>query len=340
MLKNILSRHKKSVKAKNNKEGQQMIQVENLSKVFDDFTAVDNLSFTVQPGEVLGFLGPNGAGKSTTMKMITGFISPTSGRVKINGQSVALNPLAAQQKMGYLPEGAPAYGEMTVYAFLSFIADVRGLRGADKQQRLNSVVEQVQLSAVLDKTIDTLSKGFARRVGLAQAIMHNPQILILDEPTDGLDPNQKHQVRELIKGLAKDKIVIISTHILEEVSAVCSRALIIDHGRLLLDGKPNELEKHSRHHNAIRLLLADQQYNVKAILSAIERIDSVEVLDERSFMIFPKEGEMLLPEVVRCIDENNWQVENLHLEKGRLEDVFRDVTGFSRDTLAGEHNAI
>ena len=303
-----------------------MIQVENLTKQFDDFTAVDNLSFTVKPGEVLGFLGPNGAGKSTTMKMITGFIEPTKGVVSIFGQSVSEHPQLAQQKMGYLPEGAPAYGEMTVKAFLSFIADVRGLKGEEKERRLATVVEQVQLGSVLSKTIDTLSKGFARRVGLAQAIVHNPEILILDEPTDGLDPNQKHQVRELIKGLAKDKIVIISTHILEEVSAVCTRALIINEGRLLLDGKPDELEKQSRHHNAICLQLANEEQQVEATLKNISGIASVETLGDRTFMLFPEAGQMLLPQVVRILDEKEWEVENLHLEKGRLEDVFRYVT--------------
>jgi len=303
-----------------------MIQVENLTKQFDDFTAVDNLSFTVKPGEVLGFLGPNGAGKSTTMKMITGFIEPTKGVVSIFGQSVSEHPQSAQQKMGYLPEGAPAYGEMTVKAFLSFIADVRGLKGEEKERRLATVVEQVQLGSVLSKTIDTLSKGFARRVGLAQAIVHNPEILILDEPTDGLDPNQKHQVRELIKGLAKDKIVIISTHILEEVSAVCTRALIINEGKLLLDGKPDELEKQSRHHNAICLQLANEEQQVEATLNNISGIASVETLGDRTFMLFPEAGQMLLPQVVRVLDEKEWEVENLHLEKGRLEDVFRYVT--------------
>ena len=309
-----------------------MIQVENLTKQFDDFTAVDNLSFNVAPGEVLGFLGPNGAGKSTTMKMITGFIDPTAGNVSIFGTSVSEHPLAVQKQMGYLPEGAPAYGEMTVIAFLRFIADVRGLSGDIKQQRLDTVIEQVQLSSVLHKTIDTLSKGFARRVGLAQAIIHNPQILILDEPTDGLDPNQKHQVRELIKGLAKDKIVIISTHILEEVSAVCTRALIINQGRLLLDGKPDELEKQSRYHNAICLQLANDEQNVENTLKDIPNVANVESLEDRTYMIFPVNGQMLLPQVVRFLDEKNWEVENLHLEKGRLEDVFRNVTEQSGTT--------
>ena len=306
-----------------------MIRVQNLTKRFDQFTAVNNLSFDVSPGEVLGFLGPNGAGKSTTMKMITGFIEPTQGGVSVCDINVSENPQAVQRIMGYLPEGAPAYGEMTVLAFLNFIAKVRGLTGQDREQRLAKVIDQVELEPVLNKPIDTLSKGFARRVGLAQAIMHDPKVLILDEPTDGLDPNQKHQVRELIKGLAKDKIVIISTHILEEVSAVCSRALIINEGKLLLDGKPDELERQSRHHNAICLQLADEYPEMQQQLASIADIESVELaakLEDRTFMLFPKDGQMLLPEVVRCLDDKQWAVENIHLEKGRLDDVFRQVT--------------
>ncbi|MFT5592454.1 MAG: ABC-2 type transport system ATP-binding protein [Oceanicoccus sp.] len=306
-----------------------MIRVQNLTKRFDQFTAVNNLSFDVSPGEVLGFLGPNGAGKSTTMKMITGFIEPSQGLVSVCDINVSENPQAAQKIMGYLPEGAPAYGEMTVIAFLQFIAKVRGLTGQDRDQRLAKVIDQVELEPVLNKPIDTLSKGFARRVGLAQAIMHDPKVLILDEPTDGLDPNQKHQVRELIKGLAKDKIVIISTHILEEVSAVCSRALIINEGKLLLDGKPDELERQSRHHNAICLQLADEYPEMQQQLASIADIESVELaakLEDRTFMLFPKDGQMLLPEVVRWLDDKQWAVENIHLEKGRLDDVFRQVT--------------
>ena len=303
-----------------------MIRVQNLTKRFEQFTAVNNLSFDVAPGEVLGFLGPNGAGKSTTMKMITGFIEPTSGQVSVYDINVNADPMAVQNIMGYLPEGAPAYGEMTVLAFLQFIADVRGLKGALREERLASVIEQVELTSVLNKPIETLSKGFARRVGLAQAIMHDPKVLILDEPTDGLDPNQKHQVRELIKGLAQDKIVIISTHILEEVSAVCSRALIISEGKLLLDGKPDELERQSRHHNAICLQLAQEHESAQQALASIDKIENVEALPDRSFMLFPQDGQMLLPEVVRWLDDKQWEVENIHLEKGRLDDVFRQVT--------------
>jgi len=297
---------------------------------FDDFLAVNDLSFDVAEGEVLGFLGPNGAGKSTTMKIISGFLTATSGEVSVCGTDVSRDPQKVQEIMGYLPEGAPAYGEMTVAAFLDFIAQVRGFNGEKKRQRIQAVVEQVQLQAVLHQVIDTLSKGFVRRVGLAQAIMHDPKVLILDEPTDGLDPNQKHQVRELIKSLSKDKIVIISTHILEEVSAVCSRALIINKGKLLLDDHPEKLEKQSRYHNAICLQLAEDVSQAVSLLESMANIDSVEQIQERKYMLFPQEGQMLLPDVVRWLDKQNWQVENLHLEKGRLEDVFRQVTSVSQ----------
>ncbi len=222
-----------------------MIEVEHLSKRFADRYAVDDLSFAVAPGEILGFLGPNGAGKSTTMKMITGFLTPTSGTARIMGHDIQTDAVAAKRCFGYLPEGAPGYADMTVAEFLGFIADIRGLRGALKQTRIDAVVADVHLSAVLGQKLETLSKGFRRRVGLAQAILHDPQVLILDEPTDGLDPNQKHEVRKLIQGMAKDKIIIVSTHILEEVEAVCSRAMIIAHGRRLADDTPAALAAQS-----------------------------------------------------------------------------------------------
>jgi ABC-2 type transport system ATP-binding protein len=218
-----------------------MIEVEHLSKRFDDRFAVDDLSFTVKPGEVLGFLGPNGAGKSTTMKMITGFLTPTSGTARIMGHDIQNAPLAAKLCFGYLPEGAPGYSDMTVHQFLGFIADIRGLKGAPRQARIDAVVADIHLNDVLSQKMETLSKGFRRRVGLAQAILHDPQVLILDEPTDGLDPNQKHEVRRLIQGMSKDKIIIISTHILEEVEAVCSRAMIIARGKILADDTPANL---------------------------------------------------------------------------------------------------
>lgn len=220
-----------------------MIQVENLTRHFGSHTAVDNLSFSVAPGEVLGFLGPNGAGKSTTMKMVSGFLRPTGGRVLVFGHDIWQKPIPAKSLMGYLPEGAPAYGEMTVRGFLDFIAAVRGFRGSAKQQAIDAASEKAALRDVMYQTIETLSKGYRRRVGIAQAILHDPQVLILDEPTDGLDPNQKHHVRELIRNLSQEKLVIVSTHILEEVGAVCSRAIIIAKGKLLVDDTPAALEK-------------------------------------------------------------------------------------------------
>jgi ABC-2 type transport system ATP-binding protein len=218
-----------------------MIEIRNLTKRYGALTAVNDISFTVSPGQVLGFLGPNGAGKSTTMKMITGFLAPTSGTISVCGHDVENDPLAAKACMGYLPEGAPSYAEMTVRGFLEFIADVRGLTGDRRRARLDDVIARLQLDSVLEQMIETLSKGFKRRVGLAQALLHDPQVLILDEPTDGLDPNQKHQVRALINDMSKDKIIVISTHILEEVDAVCNRAIIIANGKLLADATPKEL---------------------------------------------------------------------------------------------------
>ena len=222
-----------------------MIQVENLSRQFGDFIAVENLSFSVKPGEVLGFLGPNGAGKSTTMKMLTGFLRPSSGRVVVFEHDMWSNPLPAKKLIGYLPEGAPSYGEMSVYGFLDFIAAVRGFSGAEKTRAIDIAIEKAALGDVVSQTIETLSKGYRRRVGIAQAILHDPRVLILDEPTDGLDPNQKHHVRELIRNLSQEKLVIVSTHILEEVTAVCSRAMIIARGKLLVDDTPAALAARS-----------------------------------------------------------------------------------------------
>jgi ABC-2 type transport system ATP-binding protein len=220
-----------------------MIEIHDLTKRFGSLLAVDGITFTVKRGEVLGFLGPNGAGKSTTMKMITGFLTPTSGTARICGHDVQTEPLNAKRKFGYLPEGAPAYPDMTPAAFLDFIAGVRGLSAAAKSERIAKVVGLVHLEGVLHQRIETLSKGFKRRVGLAQAILHDPQVLVLDEPTDGLDPNQKHEVRTLIREMAPDKAIVLSTHILEEVEAVCTRAMIIARGRILFDGSPADLQK-------------------------------------------------------------------------------------------------
>jgi len=222
-----------------------MIETSNLTKRYGHLTAVDDVSFSVKPGEVLGFLGPNGAGKTTTMRLIAGFLAPTGGSVRVCGFDVEEQPVEAKTKIGYLPEGAPCYGEMTPLSFLNFIADVRRLEGARRKERIDHVIARLHLGKVLYQTIDTLSKGFKRRVGLAQAILHDPEVLILDEPTDGLDPNQKHEVRNLIKTMGANKAIVFSTHILEEVEAVCSRVIIIDRGRIVANGTPQELKARS-----------------------------------------------------------------------------------------------
>jgi len=220
-----------------------LIEIEGLTKRFGGFTAVDGVSFTVARGEVLGFLGPNGAGKSTTMKMLAGFVTPTAGTARITGHDVLTAPIKASRQLGYLPEGAPTYPEMTVLGFLRFVARIRGYRGAELTARVDRAVAMTTLEGVRQQPIETLSKGFKRRVGLAQALMHDPPVLVLDEPTDGLDPNQKHEVRTLIARMAPEKAIIISTHILEEVDAVCTRAIIIAGGRVVADATPAELEK-------------------------------------------------------------------------------------------------
>ncbi|HEX4269500.1 MAG TPA: ABC transporter ATP-binding protein, partial [Steroidobacteraceae bacterium] len=223
-----------------------MIKTEHLSKRYEAVTVVEDVSFEVRPGEVLGFLGPNGAGKTTTMRMLAGFVTPTAGKASICGYDVETEPLAAKERLGYLPEGAPSYGEMRVRRFLEFVADLRRLDGSHRRARLDYVIDRLQLASVLEQSIETLSKGFRRRVGLAQAIIHDPPVLILDEPTDGLDPNQKFEVRALINEMARDKIIVISTHILEEVDAVCSRAIIIARGRIVADDTPLKLAARSR----------------------------------------------------------------------------------------------
>jgi ABC-2 type transport system ATP-binding protein len=304
-----------------------MIEINKLTKKFDQFVAVDGLSFTVIEGEVLGFLGPNGAGKSTTMKVITGFLSPSSGSVKIDGNDISQRSLKAKSLIGYLPEGAPSYGDMTTIEFLRFIAQVRGFRGEEIDKRVEHVIAEVALEAVREQTIETLSKGFKRRVGLAQAIMHDPKVLILDEPTDGLDPNQKHHVRELIKNLAKDKIVIISTHILEEVTAVCTRAIIIAKGCIVADGTPAELESRSRYHQAIKITLTDE-YDISADLNGLANVETVEASeDERlSYIIVAKDGHSIFSQVSEIAQDKHWPVSEFHVERGQLEDVFRNVT--------------
>lgn len=302
-----------------------MISVKNLSKVFGKFLAVDDLTFDIVPGDVVGFLGPNGAGKSTTMKMLTGFLAPSQGSIEIAGLSIEDSAKLIQQKIGYLPEGAPAYGDMTPLQFLNFIAAVRGLKGADKVQRIQHVVDQVELTEVLDKPIDNLSKGFKRRVGLAQAILHDPQILILDEPTDGLDPNQKHQVRELIKNLSKDKIVIISTHILEEVTAVCNRVMIISSGGLKFNDTPEALLKRSKYHKAVTLHMS---YSTDISgLAELEGVADMEVDHKTgSVTLFPEADQEILHLVTEHVQQRKLPVDTLFVEQGRLDQVFREIT--------------
>ncbi len=304
-----------------------MIEINNLTKIFDQFTAIDDLSFTVKEGEVLGFLGPNGAGKSTTMKLITGFLSASNGSIRIDGYDISKNPIEAKALMGYLPEGAPSYGDMTTLEFLNFVAQVRGYRGEEISQRVQHVLDEVELNSVSQQTIETLSKGFKRRVGLAQAIMHDPKVLILDEPTDGLDPNQKHHVRELIKNLARDKIVIISTHILEEVTAVCSRAIIISQGKIVADGTPAELESRSKYHQAVSVRL-NENYDLEADLTGIAEVSEVEKDedDELVFRILANDGKSIFSQVSEVAQAKHWPVTEFHVSRGQLEDVFRTVT--------------
>ena len=304
-----------------------MIEINNLTKIFDQFIAIDDLSFTVKEGEVLGFLGPNGAGKSTTMKLITGFLSASHGSVRIGGFDISESPIKAKALMGYLPEGAPSYGDMTTLDFLNFVAEVRGYRGDDITRRVKHVLDEVELNSVSQQTIETLSKGFKRRVGLAQAIMHDPKVLILDEPTDGLDPNQKHHVRELIKNLARDKIVIISTHILEEVTAVCSRAIIIAQGKIVADATPAELEARSKYHQAVSVRLSEN-YDLAADLTGLAEVGDVEKdsEDDMVFRILAKEGNSIFSRVSEIAQSKHWPVTEFHVSRGQLEDVFRTVT--------------
>ena len=306
-----------------------MIEIKNLTKKFDRFIAVDDLSFSVGEGEVLGFLGPNGAGKSTTMKVITGFLSPSLGSVLIDGNDISIKPIEAKALIGYLPEGAPCYGDMTPLEFLKFIAEIRGYRGQECADRVRHVIREVDLESVCMQSIETLSKGFKRRVGLAQAIIHDPKVLILDEPTDGLDPNQKHHVRELIKNLAKDKIVVISTHILEEVTAVCSRAIIINSGKIVADGTPGELESKSKFHHAVSIELSGN-YN---LLNDLDGIKDVELQKdgEKNFTIIAKNGQPIFSEISKLSRENNWPISEFHVKRGQLEDVFRSVTQNSQE---------
>lgn len=308
-----------------------MIEIEGLTKKFGPIAAVAGIDLRVAKGEVLGFLGPNGAGKSTTMKMVTGYLAPDSGGVRICGFDVENDPISAQKNIGYLPEGAPAYGDMTPRQFLEFIANVRGFSGAAAKSRVEAAVGKTELVAVLDQPIETLSKGFKRRVGLAQAILHDPPVLIMDEPTDGLDPNQKYSVRTLLRAMAPEKAIIISTHLLEEVEAVCTRAVIIDRGRVVADGTPSELLARSRHHNAVTLILPASQAEIaKTKLRQLNDVSTVEQKPNANgtaeLTAFPKSGALLIESVSTLALAERWDVKELYAEPGRLDEVFRAIT--------------
>ena len=308
-----------------------LVEVRKLHKRFGNLVAVDGIDLEVCRGEVLGFLGPNGAGKSTSMKMITGFLAPSSGSISVCGYDVLDAPIEAKSRIGYLPEGAPAYGEMTPASFLDFIADIRALRGANKTNAISSAIEQINLQSVLHQPIETLSKGFKRRVGLAQAIIHDPEVLILDEPTDGLDPNQKHEVRALIKEMAKNKAIVISTHILEEVDAVCSQATIIANGRVLFSGSPADLAAQSRYYNAVTLSLAAASADgVKEVLQNRAEITAVESsvtqTDRVRLTAIAKDNASIIDIVQRGLTDRDCQVDELFVEPGRLDEVFRAIT--------------
>ncbi|MGH1481660.1 MAG: ABC transporter ATP-binding protein [Geminicoccales bacterium] len=308
-----------------------LLTIEALTKQFGTIRAVDGVDFSVRRGEVLGFLGPNGAGKSTTMRMVAGYLTPTTGRIEVCGFDVADKPIEIRKRLGYLPEGAPAYGDMTPQGLLKFAADIRKMSGADRSRRIDEVTSRLELKGVLAQPIETLSKGFKRRVGLATALLHDPEVLILDEPTDGLDPNQKHQVRTLLSELAAEKAIIISTHILEEVDAICTRAIIIARGSIVADAKPAELLSGSPHHNAVALRLAEQLVTkAKAALEALDVVSSVKVVaaghQQGQLIAFPKDGAPIIDAVRQKIGEDGIVLDELFLEKGRLDDVFRALT--------------
>ena len=307
-----------------------MIQVENLRKTFGAFVAVSDISFNVSRGEMLGFLGPNGAGKSTAMKMITGFLTPNGGSVKVCGHDVSEDPIKVKSSIGYLPEGAPAYGDMTPKSFLEFIAEIRGIKGDDKARRIEDAINKTHIHSVLHKPIETLSKGFKRRVGLAQAILHDPDVLILDEPTDGLDPNQKHEVRELLKEMAKDKAIVISTHILEEVDAICTRAIIISRGKLLFDGSPADLEALSPEKNSVELIVAGSDASaIEQKLKALKDVSEVRTEkqeDKARIVAVSKNAKPIIKEIAQLSRDNNWNLEELQVKPVQLDDVFRMVT--------------
>lgn len=308
-----------------------MIEVENLTKKYGTFTAVNDISFSVKKGEILGFLGPNGAGKSTTMKMLTCFITPTSGTARVGGKDILTESLEVRKKVGYLPESAPSYRDMTVFEFLQFVASVRGYSKVELKKAVHKAIETTALERVCYQTIGTLSKGYRQRTCFAQALIHDPDVLILDEPTDGLDPNQKHEMRNLIKNMSQEKAIVLSTHILEEMEAVCSRAIIIKRGNIVADGSPQELIKKSSFYNVVSVSL-DQQpdENLLGSINALNCVEKTDILEEADatykLQIFPKEKLNILSDINQFIHQNNLNVTQIHLEKGQMNEVFRNLT--------------
>ena len=316
----------------------QYVEIDQLTKRFGSLVAVDGISMSVDRGEVLGFIGPNGAGKSTTMKMATGFLLPDAGTIRICGEPMAGEAKDAKRRIGYLPEGAPAYGDMTPLGFLRFVSQIRGLSGAEQRRRIDLAIERAELGGVLHQRIETLSKGFKRRVGLSQAILHEPEVLILDEPTDGLDPNQKFHVRSLITEMAADTAIIISTHILEEVEAVCTRAVLIDRGTIKFDGTPSALQARDPRHNSMVLRVAvaaepelAHKLEVLPSVRAVERADAGD--GTVTLTAVPADFRAIASEVAGAVANSNIRVEEVTIKPGRLDDVFRDLT--TSDTRVG-----
>ena len=311
-----------------------MIKVENLKKAFGTKFAVNGVSFAVERGEVLGFLGPNGAGKSTTMRMIMGFIPPTDGKISVGGFDMVENPIPGKRLMGYLPENAPAYTDMTVHGFLGFAAELRGLSGESKKKAIGNAVEMCFLESVLHQSVDTLSKGYRHRTSLAQSLLHDPDILILDEPTDGLDPNQKHEIRTLIRRMGETKVIIFSTHILEEVEAVCSRAIIIDRGRIVANGTPRELKARSENAGAVTIsLIGAAAADVTGKLSALSAVKEIKIVAEESGRLvlrcIPNKDQVsgtFSRVIAELAQRESWRLEELRVEEGKLDDVFRSIT--------------
>ena len=308
-----------------------MIVTENLSRSFGPIKAVNGISFSADKGEVLGFLGPNGAGKSTTMKMLTCFLTPSGGKATVAGFDTVEQSIEVRRQIGYLPENAPLYGEMEVLSFLKFIAEVRGVDAKAIPTAIERVLTLTSLTGVTRQRIETLSKGFKRRVGLAQSLIHDPAILILDEPTDGLDPNQKFEVRKLISSMGREKCIILSTHILEEVDAVCTRAVIIAKGKVVADGDPVELRKKSRRYGAVTIAIRGG--NTAEIRKALQGVVGVkEILEtplsggRTSMTVIPSDGRTLIAEIVRTAEKAKWPLEDIRLEAGELDEVFREIT--------------